>query len=63
MASFKVNQSCMPLPITEIESELGYAYLHAVASKAGMSCKCENRHGDNYAIDAVVDYFDRIPGS
>jgi hypothetical protein len=53
----------MPLPINDIESELSYAYLHAVASKAGLNCKVENRHGDNYGIDAQLDYYDNIPGS
>lgn len=53
----------MPLPENEIESELSYAYLHAVASKAGLNCKVENRHGDNYGIDAQVDYFAPISGT
>jgi len=38
----------------DVESELSYAYLHAVASKAGMSCRCGNRHEDNSGTDAVV---------
>ena len=46
----------MPLLSNDIESELSYAYLHAVASKAGLNCKVENRHGDNYGIDAQIDY-------
>jgi hypothetical protein len=37
-----------------IESELSYAYLHAVASKAGMSCRDSNRHEDNSGIDAQL---------
>ncbi len=37
-----------------IESELSYAYLHAVASKAGMSCRDSNRHEDNNGIDAQL---------
>jgi hypothetical protein len=37
-----------------IESELSYAYLHAVASKAGMACKPGSRHEDNNGIDAIV---------
>lgn len=37
-----------------IESELSYAYLHAVASKAGMSCRDGNRHEDNNGIDAQL---------
>jgi hypothetical protein len=35
-----------------IESELSYAYLHAVASHAGMACSVSNRHEDNNGIDA-----------
>ena len=42
------------LPSIEIESELSYAYLHAVAAKAGMSCECSGRHTDKLGIDAVV---------
>ena len=37
-----------------IESELSYAYLHAVCSKAGMSCKQGNRHDDDAGIDAEI---------
>jgi hypothetical protein len=37
-----------------IESEISYAYLHAVASKAGMSCRDANRHEDNNGIDAQL---------
>lgn len=53
----------MPLRQNNIESELSYAYLHAVASRAGMNCKVENRHGDDYGVDALVDYFDNIPNT
>jgi hypothetical protein len=53
----------MPLKLNDIESELSYAYLHAVASKAGLNCKSENRHGDNYAIDAQIDYYNTIPNT
>lgn len=38
----------------DIESELSYAYLHAVASRAGMGCKPGSRHDDNRGIDATV---------
>jgi hypothetical protein len=38
----------------EIESELSYAYLHAVASKAGMSCETTGRHTDNMGVDAQI---------
>jgi hypothetical protein len=39
-----------------IESELSYAYLHAVAAKAGMSCKQGDRHDDSAGVDAEVNY-------
>lgn len=43
-----------PLSPPNIESELSYAYLHAVASRAGMSCSVSNRHSDNNGVDAFV---------
>jgi len=42
------------LSTLNIESELSYAYLHAVASHAGMNCKVGNRHDDNAGIDASL---------
>lgn len=42
------------LSLLDIESELSYAYLHAVAAKAGMSCKPSGRHEDNRGVDAEV---------
>jgi Domain of unknown function (DUF4365) len=36
------------------ESELSYAYLHAVAASAGLSCNFTSRHVDNLGIDAQV---------
>lgn len=53
----------MPLTSQNIESELSYAYLHAVASKAGMSCKVGGRHDDNSGVDAIVNYFGPIPNT
>ncbi len=41
-----------PLTPENIESELSYAYLHAVASKAGVSCEVAGRHEDNAGVDA-----------
>lgn len=41
-----------PLDNKDIESELSYAYLHAVASAIGVNCVCKNRHADNRGIDA-----------
>ena len=39
-----------------VESELSYAYLHAIAGKAGMSCKSGDRHDDGYGVDAEVQF-------
>ena len=36
----------MLLSEKEIESELSYAYLHAVASRAGFACEYAGRHSD-----------------
>jgi len=44
----------MPLPPNETESELSYAYLHAVAAQAGMSCEGPGRQADNMGIDATI---------
>lgn len=45
-----------------IESELSYAYLHAVAAKAAMSCRDTNRHEDNAGIDAQLTAWGAFPG-
>lgn len=37
-----------------IESDLSYAYLHAVAAHAGMACSVGNMHEDHNGIDATV---------
>lgn len=37
-----------------IESELSYAYLHAVASHAGVACSVASRHEDNNGVDATL---------
>jgi hypothetical protein len=37
-----------------IEAELSYAYLHAVASQAGFACEYTTRHMDSVAVDAIV---------
>ena len=39
-----------------IESELSYAYLHAICSKAGLSCKQGDRHDDASGVDAEIIY-------
>lgn len=43
-----------PLSTQNIESELSYAYLHAVAAHAGVGCKIGSRHDDNAGIDAEL---------
>lgn len=37
-----------------IEAELSYSYLHAVASKAGFACEHAQRHLDDAGVDAIV---------
>jgi hypothetical protein len=37
-----------------IEAELSYAYLHAVAAQAGFGCKAGARHDDDAGVDAIV---------
>jgi hypothetical protein len=38
----------------DIESELSYAFLHAVAARAGFSCEAAGRHSDAAGVDALV---------
>ena len=42
-----------------IESELSYAYLHAIASRGGIICESSGRLSDEAGIDAVL----RVKGS
>ncbi|MFO0967416.1 MAG: DUF4365 domain-containing protein [Gemmataceae bacterium] len=37
-----------------VEAELSYAYLHAVASRGGFACEGAFRHLDDAGVDAVV---------
>ncbi|GEM_PF-7028040 len=37
-----------------IEAELSYAYLHAVASHGGFACEYAHRHLDDAGVDAVI---------
>ncbi len=37
-----------------IEAELSYAYLHAVATRVGFSCEYRNRHLDGAGVDATI---------
>jgi hypothetical protein len=38
----------------DIEAELSYAYLHAIAAHGGFSCSLTDRHLDNAGVDAIV---------
>ena len=42
------------LTTNNIESELSYAYLHAVACRAGLICEVTGRHTDDAGVDAVL---------
>jgi hypothetical protein len=44
----------------QIESELSYAYLHAVASRAGFECAVTGRHSDGAGVDAVLRVKERL---
>lgn len=50
-----------PLTTNDIESELSYAYLHAVTSKAGASCFVANRALDGNGIDATITGWGPFP--
>lgn len=39
---------------SDIQCELAYAYLHAVAARLGVECQCTHRIADNHAIDATL---------
>lgn len=51
-----------PLSAVNRESELSYAYLHAIAAHAGVNCKVGNRHDDNNGIDAQLTAWGNFPG-
>lgn len=50
-----------PLSNNDIESELSYAYVHAVASRAAASCRTGTRHEDNAGIDAELTGWGPFP--
>ncbi|UWR47117.1 DUF4365 domain-containing protein [Phaeobacter inhibens] len=50
-----------PISDLNVESELSYAYLHAVASHAGASCSVSNRHEDNAGVDAKITAWGPFP--
>lgn len=47
----------------DIEEQLSYAYLHAVASRAGAGCEVAGRARDAHGIDAQVTVWGDFPGS
>jgi hypothetical protein len=51
-----------PLSQNNIESELSYVYLHAVAAKAGVACEVAGRHEDNAGVDAKLTGWGPFPG-
>jgi hypothetical protein len=51
----------MPLLSEEdVKCELSYAYLHAIAARAGFACRHADRHGDNAGVDAEVSAYGRL---
>lgn len=46
-----------PLAPPDVESELSYAYLHAVASRSEASCVVAGRHLDNRGVDAHLTFW------
>lgn len=52
-----------PLSENDIEAELSYAYLHAVAAKVGIGCRGADRHEDNSGIDAQLNAWGTWPGA
>jgi hypothetical protein len=50
----------MPLSPNDIEAELSYAYLHAVAAHAGFGCEVASRASDNAGIDAYVRVTEKL---
>lgn len=50
----------MLLTENNIKAELSYAYLHAVASRAGCDASVSSRHRDNAGVDAVISAKERF---
>ena len=42
------------LSLQNVEAELSYAYIHAVAAAARMGCDVADRHLDNAGVDATI---------
>jgi hypothetical protein len=52
--------TAMLLSDNNIMAELSYAYLHAIASRAGFSCQEGNRHEDGIGVDAKLRVKERF---
>src|SRR3954452_20351931 len=50
----------MMLTENNIKAELSYAYLHAVASRAGCEAVVSGRHRDSAGVDAVISARERF---
>ncbi len=50
----------MLLSENNIKAELSYAYLHAVAARAGFSCQAGDRHEDGIGVDAKLRVRERF---
>lgn len=51
------------IPANDLEANLSYAYLHAVAARAGAVCKPGDRDEDNKGIDATLRVFGPFPNA
>lgn len=51
----------LPITTLNVEAELSYAYIHAVASRIGAACWQLSRHHDNSGIDAQVTSWGPFP--
>src|SRR5262249_3391921 len=50
----------MSLTVNDIEAELSYAYLHAVAARAGFGCEYAGRLSDSAGVDAYLRIKERL---
>src|ERR1700733_9073075 len=50
----------MTLTGNDIRAELSYAYLHAVAARAGFGCEYAGRPSDNAGVDAYLRVKERL---
>lgn len=50
----------MLLSDNNIKAELSYAYLHAVAARAGFGCEATGRVSDDAGVDALVRFRERL---